>query len=94
MIRLLLLAIFGFLFYVIWTALARIARAGRPPGDRTPPEKTAAGEAMVRDPVCGTYVPRSEAVQARIRGRLVFFCSTECRDTYRRQKSHRKGDEQ
>ncbi|TYO99239.1 YHS domain-containing protein [Geothermobacter ehrlichii] len=86
MIRLLLLAIFGFLFYVIWTALVRIVRAGRGADVESRPEKTVAGEEMVRDPVCGTYVPRSDAVQARIRGRLAFFCSTECRDAYRRQK--------
>ncbi|RMF46930.1 MAG: YHS domain-containing protein [Deltaproteobacteria bacterium] len=38
---------------------------------------------MVQDPVCGTYVPASDAVCARIGGKRLHFCSEECRDAYR-----------
>ena len=38
-----------------------------------------AGE-LVRDPVCGTYVPRESAIAMRIGGELRYYCSTACRD--------------
>ena len=38
-----------------------------------------AGE-LVRDPVCGTYVPRDAALAARVGGETRYFCSTACRD--------------
>ena len=33
---------------------------------------------MVKDPNCGTYIPRESAIRARIDGREYFFCSKEC----------------
>lgn len=36
---------------------------------------------LVKDPVCGTYVPESTAI--RLEGReTLFFCSEECRNRY------------
>ncbi|MBM3300537.1 MAG: YHS domain-containing protein [Deltaproteobacteria bacterium] len=37
---------------------------------------------MVKDPVCGVYVPYSQAFTAEHDGRTVYFCSRECRDKY------------
>ena len=39
---------------------------------------------MVRDPVCGTFVLPDQAVTLGDGSRRVCFCSTECRDKYRR----------
>ena len=39
---------------------------------------------MVRDPVCGTFVLPDQAVSLGDGSRRVCFCSTECRDKYRR----------
>ncbi len=86
MIRLLLLAIFCFLLYTIWTALRAIVGSTRPRRPEERPEKSAGGEEMVQDPVCGTYVPASDAVWARIGGKRLCFCSEECRDAYRAGK--------
>jgi YHS domain-containing protein len=36
-------------------------------------------EPLVRDPVCGTYVPRARALTAGSGDRVQFFCSEECR---------------
>jgi len=41
---------------------------------------------MERDPQCGTFLPRGDAVEARVRGEQHWFCSTRCRDEY--LKSH------
>ena len=37
---------------------------------------------MVQDPQCGTYIPRRDAVQKMIQGRLHLFCSEECAKQY------------
>lgn len=76
MIRLLFLALLFFLGYTLVTAVLRIF-SGR---DRQlPPEKTRQGEEMVRDPQCGTYLPRGDAMTAVIRGKKHYFCSRDCR---------------
>ena len=46
---------------------------------------------MVRDPVCGTFVPREESVSLSDRGGEYFFCSPECRDRFRRGEHRESG---
>ena len=41
------------------------------------------GVPLVRDPVCGTYVDRARALTARSRHGVQYFCSEDCRTTYR-----------
>ncbi len=78
-VRLILWAILGFLVYTVVQAAWRAFHA-KPP---TPPAaKSRGGEAMERDPHCGTYVPRGDAVEAIVRGKRRWFCSTRCRDEY------------
>ena len=53
---------------------------GRPP--RGKGQVPSRGVAMVRDPVCGTFVLPDHALTI-VEGRSrVFFCSDACRDTY------------
>ncbi len=53
----------------------------RPRGQRSgPPER---GVQMVRDPVCGTFLPPENAVTLAERGSVRYFCSEKCRDAYR-----------
>ena len=51
-------------------------RSGRP---RVPQR----GVAMVRDPVCGTFVLPDRAIVVTDGRTRIFFCSTACRDRYR-----------
>jgi YHS domain-containing protein len=44
--------------------------------------RSSRGEEMVKDPQCGTFVPRGEAVEGSKRGKTHYFCSRECRDAY------------
>jgi uncharacterized protein len=37
---------------------------------------------MVRDPVCGLYVPTQEAVSLLKAGKTVYFCSENCRQRF------------
>jgi uncharacterized protein len=80
MIRLLMLAIFGFVAYSLFSLLVRQLTGKRPP---VPPrEKTSRGEEMVKDPQCGTYLPKSAALTRQVKGETCYFCSEECRTKY------------
>jgi len=81
MIRLLLLAILGFVVYSVVVMLVRQLTGRRP---TVPREKTGRGEDMVKDPQCGTYLPRSEALTKQVDGETWYFCSKDCRDKYSR----------
>jgi len=78
LVRLFLWLIFGFLAYTAVQAVKQHLLKPPPP----PPEKTARGEEMIKDPECGTYVPKNDAIHARVKGRNHYFCSTTCRDKY------------
>ena len=80
LVRLLLWLIVGFLVYTVFQAIKQAML--KPPAP--PPEKTSRGEEMVRDPECGTYVPRSDAIKVQAKGATHYFCSTECRDKYQK----------
>jgi hypothetical protein len=77
------------LLLVLFTVLARIfwrsvdafieAASGRPRSDRAPRH----GAAMVRDPICGTFVLPDRAVTLVDGRSRRFFCSEACRDKYR-----------
>jgi uncharacterized protein len=45
-----------------------------------PPDR---GVQMVRDPVCGTFLPPDQAVTVTDRGSVRYFCSEKCRDAYK-----------
>jgi YHS domain-containing protein len=36
--------------------------------------------ALVRDPVCTTYIPRDTAIAVSVGGETRYYCSVECRD--------------
>jgi YHS domain-containing protein len=46
------------------------------------PQDTAVEE-MMRDPVCGTYVPASQAVTLEQEKETLYFCSAGCRDKFK-----------
>jgi uncharacterized protein len=45
-----------------------------------PPVQT--GGDLMRDPVCGTYVSTAVSVTRTVKGRVLHFCSPECRDKF------------
>jgi YHS domain-containing protein len=49
--------------------------ANQPPA--APP--VSEGGELKKDPVCGTYVSPAAAIAEKINGRMVYFCSEECR---------------
>ncbi|MGB8957426.1 MAG: hypothetical protein WCC00_00280 [Candidatus Aminicenantales bacterium] len=68
-----LVAYVVFLFLRIYLGLKR-----RRPQPRTQPPREVQG-VMVKDEICGTYIPRDEALREVRDGVEHFFCSEECR---------------
>jgi len=81
--KLILLFILFLAIFAAGSVLSLLWRLLSPARRPSPPEKTARGEEMVRDPACGMFLPRRDAVTATIRGTQHFFCSEACRDTFR-----------
>jgi uncharacterized protein len=78
MFRLILLAA---IIYILFRWLRRSA----PPPPKPRSFETPAGknvEEMVQDPVCGTWVPFSQAVTLAGKGETLYFCSGECREKF------------
>ena len=53
----------------------------------TEPRRKSSGAAdkslpLARDPVCGTFVQQSRALEARSGGQVHYFCSEKCRQTF------------
>jgi len=40
---------------------------------------------LVKDPVCGTYVPKREAIVYGKKGKLYYFCSKECLEKFKKE---------
>ncbi|HWZ33029.1 MAG TPA: YHS domain-containing protein [Bryobacteraceae bacterium] len=41
------------------------------------------GGELKKDPVCGTFISASTAIQKKSGGEVYYFCSPECRDKFR-----------
>ena len=78
--------IFVLLIYILYQIMKGIRqlKQGRAGDDRSRP----AGEDLVEDPVCHTYIPVSQAYKIEISGRNHYFCSKECGDKYTSGKNN------
>jgi YHS domain-containing protein len=82
--------IFALLCYILYRLIKSLAlpsprKSGEPfskPGESfTQPRKVITDE-MVIDPHCRVYIPKREALTAKIGGETVYFCSEECKKKY------------
>jgi len=73
--RLLRILIVLFVLRLVLRFLAAAVQGYRE-GPRRPPPAVE----MVRDRVCGTFLPRTRALAARVDGREQHFCSEACRE--------------
>lgn len=67
---------------LLWRLFRTWARSPRTTVRRT----TQPPDVLVQDPVCGMYVPMSQAVRVVGPGEKVYFCSRECADRYVRRR--------
>ncbi len=77
---------------LIWLVLIyvgyRIVRgfiAGREATPKDPP----VGEETCKDPVCGVYVAKEDAVVGNLEGERIYFCSMECLHKFQEQLQHK-----
>ncbi len=79
------LILFAIAISVIRSVVSFVQRAFS--GSRTPPPvvRGGAGTAttmLQQDPVCGTYVAVDSSLKRVVNGKVLHFCSAECRDKY------------
>jgi YHS domain-containing protein len=80
----------GFLFLFLFLMVRSLARSvfagfrSAVPGPASKPPTVQAGGELKKDPVCGTYVSPAASIAGKVGGETVYFCSTECRDRYRK----------
>jgi YHS domain-containing protein len=48
----------------------------------TPSSGTPSTTMLQQDPVCGTYVAVDSSLKRVVHGKVIHFCSAECRDKY------------
>jgi YHS domain-containing protein len=88
------LILFAIAISVIRSVVNFVQRAftgGRTPAVRSPGAAQGATQGATRgtattmlqqDPVCGTYVAIDSSLKRVVNGRVLHFCSAECRDKY------------
>jgi YHS domain-containing protein len=92
LIKVLIGVIFIYLFYKLVSGWKKVTGPSR---NNLP----AAGEDLVEDPLCHTYLPVSHACRLSIEGKTLYFCSRKCLETYTEEQrktedvgSGRKGE--
>ena len=81
---LLRLLIFIAAAYILYKLLAGDKKKKQNATVKEQEKKAAAGD-MVKDPVCGAYVPVEADIRVREGDKTQCFCSYECRDKYLKQ---------
>jgi len=84
LIRILIIVGLFFLIYRVLRGLISPAPLNRFKGSRPDydTENDSDPEELIRDPNCGIYLPRKQAIAALIGGRVSYFCSEECKRQY------------
>ncbi len=78
--KILILLILIYLGYKVVTSLRRMKL--RNTGAEREHAAVTKSEDLVQDPICATYVPKSQAYVKEIDGREQYFCSRECCEKY------------
>jgi YHS domain-containing protein len=60
----------------------RISGAGAVTPRAAASSQTRDATVLKQDPVCGTYVAGDVSLKRIVRGKVIHFCSPECRDRY------------
>ena len=79
--------IFAILCYILYRLIKSLALPSTRNSAKpfTQPGQVITDE-MVIDPQCHVYIPKREAITAKIEGKTVYFCSKECKKKYAQAK--------
>lgn len=86
-LRIIILAILG---YILYRLLFAGKKKGKPPSGLASDKQSASRDVLVQDPVCQTYVPQKQAIRAVKDGKVHYFCSEECCQTFLADKGDKK----
>ncbi|MBI3812721.1 MAG: transcriptional regulator [Nitrospirae bacterium] len=70
-----------FLIFVVYLVMKMLIGFASLPGRQRKRREESGGE-MVQDPVCETYVPIGRAIEKKMNGQTVYFCSQPCMDAF------------
>ncbi len=82
---------FALLFRALWRILIGVVHGLSAPAanarvGRQSPRAPSASTALVKDPVCGTYVAQAQALSLVVGGANYYFCSEGCRQSFQRER--------
>lgn len=78
-LRIIILAVLCyFLYRLIFAGRKRV----KTPKRSDSATSTAVQDVLVEDPVCHTYVPQKQAIRAAKDGKIYYFCSEKCCQTF------------
>lgn len=72
--------VYLFFFYIGFKVLKKLFSADKKTVTKT--NRPLNGEETFKDPVCGTYVSKDDAVVGRLDGKRYYFCSMDCLDKF------------
>jgi len=70
--------------YVVYRVVRKLREMFTIPGPTQQAPKMPQPDILVQDPVCGTFIPRQEALKFTKDGQDYFFCSEGCLKRFRR----------
>lgn len=74
------------LFYLVFRLLGTKKRDYRQERPDLDPVKH---DILIEDPVCRTYVPKSQALSLDLGEKIYYFCSKKCRDAFCRKEEEK-----
>jgi uncharacterized protein len=80
MIKFLILAVVGYIFYRALKSMMIDSRASSSDDMQRGP--TDVDDVLVQDPICKTYIPQRSGIHVRHKGQVIYFCSEACRDRF------------
>lgn len=84
MIRFIIFAILSYILYRLVKSLVLPPPAK--PDKHVSQSDRAITDEMIMDPYCHVYIPKREAITAKIAGETLYFCSEECKKKYLKEK--------
>ena len=85
MLRLIIFAILCYILYRLVKSL--MLPPARKPGESSIRSNGTITDEMVMDPQCSVYIPKREAISAKVAGETIYFCSKECKKKYLKEKN-------
>ena len=80
---LILLLLLRFVLQLLFGSPRRTSRPGPGPAPQAPGERI--GGELVRDPNCGTYIPKAKAIAVGAGAGVKYFCSAKCQQEFELQ---------